>query len=69
MLLKEFKSRTDTPVRLVIGNPIPAQTIDALKSDPTAMMETLRQATYALSQQDVPSYDLGYEFEAKYKSR
>ncbi|MFC3180400.1 lysophospholipid acyltransferase family protein [Cypionkella sinensis] len=69
MLLKEFKSRTDTPVRLVIGNPIPAQTIDALKSDPTAMMETLRQATYALSPAPLPSYALGYEFEAKYKSR
>lgn len=69
MLLKEFKSRTDTPVRLVVGNPIPAQTIDALKSDPTAMMETLRQATYALSPAPLPSYALGYEFEAKYKSR
>lgn len=69
MLLKEFKSRTDTPVRLVIGNPIPERTIDALKSDPTAMMETLRQATYALSPAPLPSYDLGYEFEAKYKSR
>ncbi|MES2434619.1 MAG: lysophospholipid acyltransferase family protein [Pseudomonadota bacterium] len=69
LLLKEFKSRTDTPVRLVIGQPIPAQTIQTLKSDPTAMMETLRQATYALSPAPLPSYALGYEFEAKYKSR
>lgn len=69
LLLKEFKSRTDTPVRVVIGQPIPADTIQSLKSDPTAMMETLRQATYALSPAPLPSYALGYEFEAKYKSR
>ncbi len=69
LLLKEFKSRTDTPVRVVIGQPIPTQTIQSLKSDPTAMMETLRQATYALSPAPLPSYALGYEFEAKYKSR
>jgi putative hemolysin len=69
LLLKEFKSRTDEPVRVVIGQPIPTATIQALKSDPTAMMETLRQATYALSPKPLPSYDHGYEFEAKYKSR
>jgi putative hemolysin len=69
LLLKEFKSRVDEPVRVVIGQPIPSETIAALKSDPTAMMESLRNATYALSPNRVPSYDLGYEFEAKYKSR
>ena len=69
LLIKEFKSRTDEPVRVVIGAPIPAATIDALKSDPTAMMETLRRATYALSPRPLRSYANGYEFEAKYKSR
>lgn len=69
LLVSEFKSRTDEPVRVVIGDPIPADTIHALKSDPTAMMETLRRATYALSPTRLPSYDHGYEFEAKYKSR
>jgi putative hemolysin len=69
LLIKEFKSRTDEPVRVVIGAPIPAETIDALKSDPTAMMETLRRATYALSPRPLRSYANGYEFEAKYKSR
>ena len=69
LLLKEFKSRIDEPVRVVIGDPIPAQTLHALKSDPTAMMETLRRGTYALSPSPLPSYDHGYEFEAKYKTR
>lgn len=69
LLLKEFKSRIDEPVRVVIGKPIPAETLAPLKSDPSAMMETLRRSTYALSPQPLPSYDNGYEFEAKYKSR
>jgi hypothetical protein len=29
----------------------------------------MRQGTYALSPDKNPSYDLGYEFEAKYKTR
>mgnify|MGYP002370225894 FL=1 len=69
LLIKEFKNRTDEPVRVVIGEPIPADTIDALKCDPTAMMETLRRVTYALSPRPLRSYANGYEFEAKYKSR
>lgn len=69
LLLKEFKSRIDEPVRVVIGEPIPAEILTPLKSDPSAMMETLRRSTYALSPKPLPSYDNGYEFEAKYKSR
>lgn len=69
LLIKEFKARTDEPVRVVIGEPVPAATLEALKSDPTAMMETLRRLTYALSPRPLRSYANGYEFEAKYKSR
>jgi putative hemolysin len=69
LLLKEFKSRIDEPVRLVIGKPIAAATLAPLRTDPTAMMETLRRATYALSPTPLESYDYGYEFEEKYKSR
>ncbi len=69
LLLKEFKARIDAPVPLVIGDPIPPSRIAPLKSDPTAMMEFLRRATYDLSPVPLKSYGLGYEFEAKYKSR
>lgn len=69
LLLKEFKSRIDTPVGVVIGKPIASAELAPLKSDPTALMETLRAATYRLSPVPLPSYDHGYEFEAKYKSR
>lgn len=67
LLLKEFKARIDEPVRVVIGEPIAASSLSA--KDPTEMMETLRRHTYALSPAPLRSYDYGYEFEAKYKSR
>ncbi len=69
MLLHEFRARTDEPVRVVIGAPVPAEELARLRPDPTAMMESLRRATYALSPVPLRSYDHGYEFEAKYKSR
>jgi putative hemolysin len=69
LLIKEFRSRIDEPVQVVIGEPIAAATLNPLKGDPKAMMEFLRRATYDLSPDRLSSYDLGYEFEAKYKSR
>ena len=69
LLLKEFRARIDEPVRLVIGPPIAREKLQAMQSDPGAMMETLRRATYALSPQPLSSYDPGLEFEAKYKTR
>lgn len=69
LLIKEFHARIDEPVKLVIGEPIDAAQMTRFAPDPTAMMEYLRKATYALSPGPMKSYDLGYEFEAKYKSR
>ncbi len=69
LLIKEFRARMDEPVQVVIGNPIAATTLAPLKSDPRAMMDMLRRATYDLSPNPQRSYDLGYEFEAKYKLR
>jgi putative hemolysin len=69
LLIKEFKSRVDEPVRVVIGDPIATTRLDPLKSDPKAMMDFLRRETYALSPRPLKSYDYGYEFEAKYRAR
>ena len=69
LLIKEFKGRIDEPVRIVVGEPIASATLAPLKSDPNAMMDFLRRATYQLSPTPLRSYDCGYEFEAKYKSR
>lgn len=69
LLIKEFRARVDEPVRVVVGEPIASARLEPLKSDPRAMMEFLRRATYALSPVPLTSYDYGYEFEARHKSR
>jgi len=69
MLLREFRSRIGTSVKVVIGEPVPVAALAALKTDPKAMMDFLRKATYDLSPNKVASNLLGHEFEAKYKGR
>lgn len=69
LLLKEFKSRVDAPVSVVIGSPIPAADLAPFQANPAQMMDHLRRLTYALSPKPLSSYDLGYEFEARYKTR
>lgn len=69
LLIKEFRSRIDEPVRVVIGDPIASTRLAPLKSDPRAMMDFLRRETYALSPRPITSFDYGYEFEEKYRGR
>lgn len=69
LLIKEFKSRVGEPVRVTIGAPIAAAQLAQFRNDPNGLMEYLRRATYDLSPEQHRSYDLGYEFEEKYKSR
>lgn len=66
LLIKEFKRRTDEPVRVVIGEPLPAHEINARTRDPKAMMDFLRRRTYALSPTPLDP-DYGFEFEAKHR--
>jgi putative hemolysin len=68
LLIKEFRSRVDEPVQIVVGQPLPGQGLAALKSDPRAMMAYLRKATYDLSPEPLKSYGYGYEFEEKYRA-
>ena len=69
LLIKEFRARIGGPVRIVIGDPIPASTLAPLKSDPRALMDYLRKCTYELSPKPLKSYDYGFEFEQKYRER
>jgi putative hemolysin len=69
LLIKEFRSRIDEPVRIVVGEPLPTAKLSALRADPSAMMDYLRRATYDLSPAPLKSYALGYEFEEKYRVR
>ena len=67
LLIKEFKRRVDEPVRVAIGKPIPPAEIEARRADTRAMMDFLRQETYALSPRPLKSDAYGFEFEEKYK--
>lgn len=68
LLIKEFRSRVDEPVRVVIGKPIPPGRIDAHRGDTKAMMDFLRKETYALSPKPLKSLDYGFEFEERHKA-
>jgi len=69
MLLREFRSRVNQPVRLHVGQPIPPDRLAEFRADPTAMMDFLRRVTYELSPEPVETGRIGHEFEAKYKLR
>ena len=67
LLIKEFRKRVDTPVRVVIGDPIARGELDARAKDPRAMMDFLRKATYDLSPIPLRSQEYGFEFEERHK--
>lgn len=68
LLIKEFKKRVDTPVKVVIGEPISRDVLDPLATDKRKMMDFLRKATYELSPKPLKSYDYGYEFEERHRA-
>lgn len=68
LLLKEFRKRVDTPVRVVVGRPIAQAELAARAGDSKAMMDFLRKATYELSPTPLASYDYGFEFEEKHRA-
>ncbi|SEW15211.1 Putative hemolysin [Cognatiyoonia koreensis] len=69
LLIREFKTRVNTPVQVAIGKPIGRDALDQFRQDPTAAMDFLRKATYDLSPSPIDSNQLGYEFEHRYKGR
>ena len=66
LLIKEFKRRTDEPVRMVIGRKVDPAMLASLAKDQNAMMDFLRSETYALSPRPLPD-TYGFEFEAKHR--
>jgi putative hemolysin len=68
LLIKEFKKRVDTPVRIAIGKPLGRDVLDPMAKDSKAMMDFLRKATYELSPTPLKSYDYGYEFEERHRA-
>lgn len=68
LLIKEFKKRVDTPVQVVVGDPIDRHVLDPMARDSKQMMEFLRKATYELNPNPVKMFDLGYEFEERHRT-
>ncbi|SFA78954.1 Putative hemolysin [Poseidonocella pacifica] len=67
LLIKEFRKRVDSPVRVVIGDPICRERLQSHTAEPRGLMDFLRRATYDLAPEPVVPYGYGFEFEAKYK--
>ncbi len=68
LLIKEFRKRVDTPVKVVIGEPIGRDVLDPMAKDSKAMMDYLRKATYELSPTPLQSFDYGFEFEERHRA-
>lgn len=69
LLIREFRSRVDRPVPVVIGKPIDPAVLDALRHNPKGCMDFLRHQTYALFLRPIDANNLGHEFEAKHRVR
>jgi len=63
LLIKEFKARVDSPVRMVIGAPIPRADLDRFAGDTKSLMAFLRQRTYDLSPDPVAASEIGFAFD------
>lgn len=68
LLIKEFKARVDTPVRVCVGQPLPQAELAKHAGDSRQMMQYLREQTYALSPVPMDLSQGGFEFEKRYKN-
>ena len=69
LLIKEFGARVGGAIQATIGEALPAAEIRARAADAEALMDWLRERTYALSPAPLPSLDYGYEFEPAWEGR
>jgi putative hemolysin len=63
LLIKEFRKRVDTSVRVVVGDPICREELAARKGDTKSLMAFLRYKTYELSPGPVDPNATGFEYE------
>lgn len=62
LLIKEFGKRVDSPVRVVIGDPISRDKLEPRASDAKSLMEFLRSSTYELSPKPLDPRAVGFDF-------
>ncbi|MDF1727378.1 MAG: lysophospholipid acyltransferase family protein [Sulfitobacter sp.] len=68
LMIKEFRKRVDTPVRVAIGAPIGRDVLNPMAGDGKGMMDFLRKATYELSPEPLGPFELGFEFEDNHRA-
>ena len=69
LFIKEFGRGIREPLKATIGAPLPGDEIQARAKDAAALMDYLRDQTYLLSPNPLPSLDYGYEFESQHLGR
>lgn len=69
LLIKEFRARVNSPVEVVVGQPIPRAALEAYGGDARAMMEFLRETTYGLCPRPIDPKARGFEFEDRHRER
>ena len=67
MFIKEFKARLNSPVQVVIGDPMPRSELEPYARDAKAMMAFLREKTYSLSPRPLDTTLRGFEFEERHR--
>jgi putative hemolysin len=67
LLIKEFRARVNSPVEVVIGQPIPRAALAPLATDARALMEFLRDTTYGLSPRPMDRRARGFEFDERHR--
>lgn len=63
LLMQEFAKRVGTPVRVVIGDPIPRAELQRHAGDTKLLMAFLRARTYDLSPSPVAAGEIGFEYD------
>lgn len=63
LLMQEFAKRVGTPVRVVIGDPIPRVELQRHAGDTKLLMAFLRARTYDLSPSPVAAGEIGFEYD------
>ncbi len=67
LLMREFKTRMNRPVRMAVGQPITPDQLARFRGQPKEMMDFLRAATYGMADTLLDPMQLGYEFEGVYR--
>ncbi len=62
LLVNEFKRRINKPVKIAVGEPLDPDAVAAYAKDPKALMDYLRDATYALSSKPINTAEYGQDF-------